>query len=135
MEKTFIMIKPDAVRRKLVGEIISRIERRGLDITAIKRLTPSRELAERHYAVHKDKYFFSDLVDFVISGPVVAMVVEGENAVKVMRHTIGATDPDEALPGTIRGDFALTRRQNVIHGADSPESAEYEIGVWFEEYA
>ncbi len=133
MEKTFIMIKLDAVRRRLIGEIIARIERKNLVISAMKLLTPSRELAEMHYAVHKGKYFFDALVEFLISGPVVAMVVEGENAITVMRHMIGKLDPLEAEAGTIRGDFAISTRENVIHGSDCENSAAYEIALWFPE--
>lgn len=133
MEKTLIMIKPDAVRRRLIGEIIGRIERRGLTIAAMKMLSASRELAEQHYAVHRDKEFFGELVDFITSGPVVAMVVEGTNAVKIMRSMMGPTDPQEAAPGTIRGDLATVRRHNVIHGSDSTATADTEIRLWFPE--
>jgi len=125
------MLKPDAVRRGLIGEIISRIERRGLRIAAMKMLTPSRELAEKHYAVHKGKDFFEPTVEFICSGPVVAMVVEGDDAIRIVRNMIGALDPTQAAPGTIRGDFTTSTRENLIHGSDSKESAEYEIGVWF----
>lgn len=135
MERTFIMIKPDGVRRKLVGEIISRIEKRNFDIIALKQLVPSRELAEQHYAVHKDKEFYLPLLDFITSGPVVAMVVEGENAIKIMRNMIGATSPEDALSGTIRGDYTASKRENLVHGSDSPEAAECEIKLWFEELA
>jgi len=131
MERTFVMLKPDAVRRGLIGEIISRIERRGLRIAAMKMLTPSRELAEKHYAVHKGKDFFEPTVEFICSGPVVAMVVEGDDAIRIVRNMIGALDPTQAAPGTIRGDFTTSTRENLIHGSDSKESAEYEIGVWF----
>jgi len=125
------MLKPDAVRRGLIGEIIGRIERRGLRIAAMKMLTPTRELAEKHYAVHKGKDFFEPTVEFICSGPVVAMVVEGDDAIRIVRNMIGALDPTQAAPGTIRGDFTTSTRENLIHGSDSKESAEYEIGVWF----
>ncbi len=131
MARTFIMIKPDAVRRRLIGEIITRIERRNLSITAMKMLTPTRELAERHYAVHRGKDFFEAAVRFITSGPVVAMVVEGEAAVKLMRNMIGALEPEQSAPGTIRGDFTASTRENLIHGSDSPETAATEIGLWF----
>lgn len=131
MERTFIMIKPDGVRRKLVGEIIGRIEKRDLAITAMKMLTPSRELAEEHYAAHRGKDFFDPTVEFICSGPVVAMVVEGENSIAIMRNMIGALDPAEAASGTIRGDFTISTRHNLIHGSDAPETAETEIGLWF----
>lgn len=131
MEQTFIMIKPDGVRRKLVGDIITRIEHRNLTITAMKMLTPSRELAEEHYAVHRGKEFFEPTVEFIISGPVVAMVVEGENAVKIMRNMMGALNPLDAASGTIRGDFTISTRENLIHGSDSLETAAREIALWF----
>ncbi|MCE5315402.1 MAG: nucleoside-diphosphate kinase [Armatimonadota bacterium] len=131
MERTFIMIKPDGVRRKLVGEIIGRIEHRNLNIVAMKMLTPTRELAEEHYAVHKGKDFFEGVVDFITSGPVVAMVVEGDNCIKLMRNMMGATNPENASPGTIRGDLTASTRENLIHGSDSPETAVCEIGLWF----
>ena len=127
------MIKPDAVRRRLVGEIIGRIERRNLNIAAMKMLTPSRELAEKHYAVHRGKDFFEPTVEFICSGPVVAMVVEGDNAIHIMRNMMGALDPSQAASGTIRGDFTISTCENLIHGSDSPETAAYEIGLWFPE--
>ena len=133
MERTFIMIKPDGVRRRLVGEIVRRIERKEFNIAAMRMLIPSRELAAQHYAVHKDKDFFEPLLDFITSGPVVAMVVEGENALKLMRVMMGATNPENATSGSIRGEFAVTVRQNLIHGSDSPESAATEIALWFPE--
>jgi len=135
MERTFIMIKPDAVRRKLAGEIIRRIESRNFNIVAMKMLTPSRELAEEHYAVHKGKDFFEPTVEFITSGPVVAMVVEGENAIQLMRTTMGATNPLNAVPGTIRGDLTISMRENLIHGSDAPETAATEIKMWFPELA
>jgi len=127
------MVKPDGVRRKLAGEIIRRIESRNFDIIAMKMLTPSRELAEEHYAVHRGKDFFEPTVQFVTSGPVVAMVVEGENAIQLMRNMMGATNPLNAVPGTIRGDLTISMRENLIHGSDSPETAETEIKLWFPE--
>ena len=131
MERTFIMIKPDGVRRKLAGEIISRIEKRNFDIVAMRMLTPSRELAEEHYAVHKGKPFYASLVDFMTSGSVVAMVVQGENAVRLMRNMMGALKPEEALSGTIRGDYTISVSENLVHGSDSPETAAVEIKLWF----
>lgn len=133
MERTFVMIKPDGVRRKLVGEIVGRIEARNFGIVAMKMLTPSRELAEEHYAVHRGKDFFEPTVAFVTSGPVVAMVVEGDNAIQLMRTAMGATNPLNAEPGTIRGDLTISMRENLIHGSDSPETAESEIKLWFGE--
>ena len=133
MERTFVMIKPDAVRRKLVGEIISRIERRNLSIAAMRMLIPSRELAEQHYAAHRRKDFFEPTVEFITSGPVVAMIVEGENCVKLMRNMIGALSPEQAVSGTIRGDFTISTRENLVHGSDSPETAATEIKLWFPE--
>ncbi len=131
MERTFVMIKPDGVQRGLIGEIISRLERKGLKIVAMKMLNVSKDLAERHYAEHREKPFFQSLVDYITSGPVVAMVVEGKNAVKVVRTLVGATNPQEALPGTIRGDFGMDIGRNVIHASDSLESAEREISLFF----
>ncbi len=125
------MIKPDAVQRGLIGEIISRLERKGLKIVAMKMLNVSRELAEKHYAEHREKPFFESLVSYITSAPVVAMVVEGKNAVKVVRTLVGATNPQEALPGTIRGDFGMDIGRNVIHASDSLESAEREISLFF----
>ena len=131
MERTFVMIKPDAVQRGLVGEIIARLERKGLKIVAMKMLHVSRELAQNHYAEHKGKPFFESLVDYITSAPVVAMVVEGKNAVKVVRTLVGATNPQEASPGTIRGDYGMDIGRNVIHASDSLESAEREISLFF----
>jgi nucleoside-diphosphate kinase len=125
------MIKPDGVRRKLVGEIIRRFEDKGFTLLELKQLTPSRELAEAHYAVHRGKPFFDSVVDFISSGPVVAMVWEGHDAVELSRKLMGATKPIDAAPGTIRGDFANTIEQNLIHGSDSVENAEQEIKIWF----
>ena len=129
--KTFFMIKPDGVQRNLVGEIISRIEPKGFTITKIKMMTISKELAEQHYGEHKDKPFFSDLVSFITSGPVVAMQVEGENVVLQIRNLMGATNPSESTPGSIRGDLATELDKNVVHGSDSDESAERELTLFF----
>ncbi len=131
MEKTFVMLKPDAVQRAIIGEIISRLERKGLKIVAMKMLRVDRELAERHYAEHRGKPFFEGLVSYITSSPVVAMVVEGKDAVKVVRTLVGATNPVEAQPGTIRGDYGLDVGRNVIHASDSKESAEREISLFF----
>lgn len=133
MQRTLILIKPDGVRRRLIGEIIGRIERRNLRIAAMKMLTPSRELAEQHYAAHRGKDFFEPTVEFITSGPVVAMVVEGQNAVSLMRNMIGALDPQEAASGTIRGDLTTSTRENLIHGSDAADTAEREIALWFPE--
>ena len=129
--KTFFMIKPDGVQRNLVGEIISRVEAKGFSITKIKMMTISKELAEQHYGEHKDKPFFSDLVSFIISGPVVAMQVEGENVVLQIRNLMGATNPSASTPGSIRGDLATELDKNVVHGSDSDESAERELSLFF----
>jgi len=131
VEQTLILIKPDAVRRGLVAEILGRIERRGFAIRAGRLLTVSRELGERHYAEHAEKPFFPELVDFITSGPTWALVVEGEGAIATMRKTIGATNPANAEPGTIRGDLAMSMPDNLVHGSDSPESAEREVALWF----
>lgn len=131
MERTFIMVKPDGVERRLVGEIVRRFEQKGLRLVGMKLLLPSRELAENHYAVHRERPFFQDLVNFITSGPVVAMVWEGLNAVRLSRALIGATNPLDAAPGTIRGDFATEITTNLVHGSDSVETAEKEIALWF----
>ena len=131
MERTFVMIKPDGVQRGLVGEVIMRLERKGLKIVAMKMMKVSEELATEHYTEHKEKPFFKSLLDYITSGPVVAMVVEGKNAVKVVRALVGATNPIEALPGTIRGDYGMDIGRNVIHASDSPESAKREISLFF----
>jgi len=131
-ERTFVMLKPDAVQRGLIGEIISRLERKGLKITAMKLIQMDRELAERHYDVHRKKPFFNELVEFVTSSPVVVMVVEGREAVRAVRTLMGATDPLEATPGSIRGDLGLDITKNLIHGSDSPETAEREIALFFQ---
>jgi len=131
LERTFLMIKPDGVARKLVGEIIGRFEQKGFRLVNLKQLTPTREMAEAHYEVHRGKPFFDSVVSFISSGPVVAMVWEGDNVVELSRKLMGATKPVDAAPGTIRGDYANTIEQNLIHGSDSPENAETEIGIWF----
>ena len=129
--KTFFMIKPDGVQRNLVGEIISRVEAKGFSITKIKMMTISKELAEQHYGEHKDKPFFNDLVSFITSGPVVAMQIEGENVVLQIRNLMGATNPSDSTPGSIRGDLATELDKNVVHGSDSDESAERELELFF----
>ncbi len=133
MERTLILVKPDAFARGLSGEIIARFERKGLAIVALRHMTVDRELAERHYAEHSERPFFGELVEFITSGPIVAMVLEGSNAVKAARQTIGATDPLEAATGSIRGDFATEMGANMVHGSDSPESATREAGLFFPE--
>ena len=130
-ERTLILIKPDAVRRRYAGEILGRIERRGFDVVAGRLLTASRDLAEEHYGEHKEKAFFGELVEFITSGPTWALVVEGEGAIATMRKTIGATNPANAEPGTIRGDLAMSMPDNLVHGSDSPESAAREVALWF----
>ncbi|TRZ68460.1 MAG: nucleoside-diphosphate kinase [Methanothrix sp.] len=132
MERTFFMIKPDGVQRGLVGKIIQRVEDKGLKIVAMKMRRLDQATAEEHYAEHREKPFFKDLVDFIISGPSVPMVVEGKDAISEIRRINGATNPTEALPGTIRGDFGLDTGRNVVHGSDSPASAEREITLHFE---
>jgi nucleoside-diphosphate kinase len=131
LERTLILIKPDATERALSGEILSRIERRGFRVTAGKLLRVSRDLGERHYAEHTEKPFFGELVEFITSAPTWALVVEGEGAIATMRKTIGATNPADAEPGSIRGDLATSMPNNLVHGSDSPESAEREIALWF----
>ncbi len=130
-EKTFVMIKPDGVKKGLVGEIISRFEKKGLALLELRLLNLSREEAEELYRVHEGKPFFEPLVEYVTSGPVVVMVLEGEGAVKVVRSIVGATNPQDALPGTIRGDFALTIEENIVHASDSVESYERESSIFF----
>jgi nucleoside-diphosphate kinase len=131
MERTFIMIKPDGVRRGLTGEIISRIERKGFRIVAMKKMVIIRETAQKHYAEHQGKPFFEGLIRFITRGPVVAMVVEGPGAIGEMRRLMGATRPWEAAPGTIRADFATSVDENIIHGSDSPDSASREVEIFF----
>lgn len=131
MERTFAMIKPDGVARGLTPEILARIQRKGYRIVGLKQFVISRELAENHYGEHKERPFFGELVDFITSGPVVAIALEGENAISGWRGMMGATNPANAAPGTIRADFATTTGENVTHGSDSPESAERELGLFF----
>jgi nucleoside-diphosphate kinase len=131
VEQTLILAKPDAVQRGLAGEILGRFERRGLKVRAARLLVATRELGEAHYEEHKDKPFFGELVDFITSSPTLALVFEGEGAVATCRLTIGATNPAEALPGSLRGQYALAMPNNLVHGSDSTESAQREIGLWF----
>ncbi len=131
MEKSFIMIKPDGVQRGLVGDIIKKFETKGFTLVGLKQMAVSRELAEAHYAVHKERPFFKGLVDYIISAPVVAMVWEGEGVIASARKLIGATNPLDAEPGTIRGDYGITIGRNLIHGSDAPETAQSEIKLWF----
>jgi nucleoside-diphosphate kinase len=133
MERTLILAKPDAYARRLSGEILARFERKGLAPVALRVLTVTRELAERHYAEHAERPFFSELVDFITSGPLVAMVLEGSSAIAAARQLIGATNPLEAAPGSIRGDLAIATGENIVHGSDGPESATREIGIFFPE--
>jgi nucleoside-diphosphate kinase len=131
LERSLVLIKPDAIQRGLTGEIISRIERRGLKILATKMLQMDKTLAQRHYAVHKGKTFFDDLVDFITSSPIIAIVFQGKNSIEIVRQTMGETDPAKAKPGTIRGDFGVDISHNIIHGSDSVESALKEIKLFF----
>ena len=131
VEQTLILAKPDAFARNLAGEILARFERRGLKLRAARLLVAGRELGETHYAEHREKPFFGELVAFITSGPTLALVVEGEGAIATLRTTIGATNPADAQPGSIRGDLALAMPDNLVHGSDSPESAEREVGLWF----
>ncbi len=133
VDRTLILVKPDAFARGLTGEVIGRFERKGLQIVALKAMTVEHEVAERHYAEHAEKPFFGDLVAFITGGPLVAMVLEGHEAVTAARQVIGATNPLEAAPGSIRGDFATEVQTNLAHGSDSPESAAREIGIFFPE--
>ncbi|MBX9972829.1 nucleoside-diphosphate kinase [Cytobacillus firmus] len=133
MERTFLMVKPDGVQRNLIGEIVSRFEKKGFQLIGGKLMSISQELAEEHYGEHKERPFFGELVDFITSGPVFAMVWEGENVIATARQMMGSTNPKDAAPGTIRGDFGITVGKNVIHGSDSPASAEREIGLFFKE--
>ena len=130
--KTFFMIKPDGVKRNLIGDVVSRVEKEGFVITKMKMMSISDDLAKKHYAEHSEKPFFNDLVDFITSGPVVAMEVEGEDAVSEIRRIMGATNPADAEPGTIRADLATKLEENVVHGSDSEESAERELSLFFE---
>ncbi|MEX1357283.1 MAG: nucleoside-diphosphate kinase [Gaiellaceae bacterium] len=131
VERTLILIKPDAMRRALAGEILRRFEARGLELRAAKLVTVDPDLAERHYAVHREKPFFRELVDFITSGTTLALVLEGEGAIATCRKTIGATNPADAEPGSIRGDLAVSMPDNLVHGSDSPETAAEEIELWF----
>jgi len=133
MERTLVIVKPDGVQRGLTGEIIARLERRGLKVVALKMMQVTLPLARRLYAVHKGKEFFEGLLEYITSGPVVAMVIEGRNAIEVVRRTMGATDPAAAAPGTIRADYALEIRHNLVHGSDSPQTAAMEIPLFFDE--
>jgi nucleoside-diphosphate kinase len=133
MDRTLILVKPDAFARGLTGEIVARFERKGLKILALRHMTVTGELAERHYAEHSERPFFGELVRFITSGPIVAIVLEGKGAVKAARQVIGATDPLEAATGSIRGDFAVEMGQNMVHGSDSPESAARETALFFPE--
>jgi nucleoside-diphosphate kinase len=133
MERTLILVKPDAFARGLTGEVIARFERKGLRIVGLKHMQVERSLAEEHYAEHSEKPFFGDLVDFITGGPLVAMVLEGHEAVVAARQVIGATNPLEASPGSIRGDYALEVQTNLVHGSDGPESSAREIGLFFPE--
>ena len=133
MQRTLILVKPDAFARSLTGEIISRFERKGLSLVALAMMTITRDLAERHYAEHEGKPFFGELVDFITSGPLVAMVLEGEQAIIAARQVIGATNPLDAATGSIRGDFAVSVGQNMVHGSDSPESSAREVALFFPE--
>ena len=131
-ERTLVLVKPDGVQRLLAGRIIARFEDRGFKIVGLKLVHVDRELAERHYAVHRERPFFAGLVDFITSSPLVALALEGPNAIAVVRSMVGATRPNEAAPGTIRGDFALETAQNLIHASDGPETASVELALWFE---
>ena len=131
VERSLILIKPDAMRRQLAGEILGRFERRGLEVVAARLVRVDRDLASRHYAEHAEKPFFGELVEFITTGETLALVLEGEGAVATCRKTIGATNPANAEPGTIRGDLALSMPDNLVHGSDAPETAEREIAIWF----
>jgi nucleoside-diphosphate kinase len=133
MEKTFLMVKPDGVQRNLIGEVVARFEKKGFKLAGAKLMQISKDLAEEHYGEHKERPFFGELVDFITSGPVFAMVWEGENVIATARQMMGATNPNDAAPGTIRGAYGVTVGKNVIHGSDSKESAEREIGLFFNE--
>jgi nucleoside-diphosphate kinase len=133
LQRTFVAIKPDGVERGLIGEVINRFERRGLKLVGMKLLQVTKEMAETHYGEHKGKGFYEGLVSYIISAPVVGMVLEGKDAVALARNVIGATNPANAAPGTIRGDFAIEIGRNIVHGSDSPESAKREIGIFFKE--
>ncbi len=131
MERTFVILKPDAVQRQLTGQLISRFEQRGLKITAMKFMQVSLDLAQEHYAVHKERPFFNDLIAYITSSPVVAMVLEGPDAIRATRNTVGGTNPVEAAPGSIRGDFGMQIGRNLVHASDGPETAKAEVALWF----
>ncbi|MCL6453838.1 MAG: nucleoside-diphosphate kinase [Alicyclobacillus sp.] len=133
VERTFLMVKPDGVQRGLIGEIVARFERKGFKLVGAKLMTVSQTLAESHYAEHKERPFFGELVSFITASPVFAMVWEGDNVISTARAMMGKTNPADAAPGTIRGDYAVSIGMNIVHGSDSPESAEREIGLWFPE--
>ncbi|NLW56071.1 MAG: nucleoside-diphosphate kinase [Firmicutes bacterium] len=133
MERSLVLIKPDGVERRLVGQIISIYERKGLNITALKLIKPTREIVETHYVEHKDKPFFPELISYLTRGMVCAMIIEGPNVIETVRKINGATDPAQAEMGTIRGQYALSKSENIVHASDSPESAEREINIWFPE--
>jgi nucleoside-diphosphate kinase len=130
-ERTLVLVKPDGVRRGLVGEVVTRLERKGLTLLALELRTLARETAEEHYGEHRERPFFGELVDFITGGPLVAMVLEGPRAVEAVRTLMGVTDPVKSAPGSLRGDYALEIGQNLVHGSDSPESAKREIGIFF----
>lgn len=133
MERTLVLVKPDGVQRGLTGEVISRLERRGLKVIGLKMVAVSQELASEHYAVHEGKPFYEPLIEYITSSPVVAMVVEGKEAISAVRSVAGATNPVEAQPGTIRADYALEIGRNIIHASDAPDTATFEVGLWFDE--
>jgi nucleoside-diphosphate kinase len=133
MERTLVLVKPDGVQRGLIGEILGRFERKGLKVVGLRLLTVSREMAERHYAVHSGKHFYDGLVEFITAGPVAAIALEGPDAIATVRRLVGRTMPNEAEPGTIRGDLGISGLRNLIHASDAPETAESELALWFEE--
>jgi nucleoside-diphosphate kinase len=133
VERTFIMVKPDGVQRNLIGEIVTRFEKKGFKLLGAKLMSVSKDLAEQHYGEHKERPFFGELVGFITSSPVFAMVWEGDNVISTARNMMGKTNPADAAPGTIRGDYGISVGMNIIHGSDSPESAQREIGLWFSE--
>lgn len=133
MERTLVLVKPDGVQRGLTGEVISRLERRGLKVIGLKMVAVSQDLASEHYAVHEGKPFYEPLIEYITSSPVVAMVVEGQEAITAVRKVAGATNPVEAQPGTIRADYALEIGRNIIHASDAPDTATFEVGLWFDE--
>lgn len=133
MEKTFLMVKPDGVQRNLIGEIVARFEKKGFQLIGAKLMVIPKEMAEKHYVEHKERPFFGELVDFITSGPVFAMAWQGENVIATARQMMGSTNPKDAAPGTIRGDYGVIVSKNIIHGSDSPESAERELSIFFSE--